>query len=451
MSSDKHSQMRYSGPATTPRIGLLHHLGFGNLGDEATLDAVLRNVRSRWPHAEIIAFSMNPSDTETRHGITSYALRPCWRSHPVASTPRPSPSKVKNQIKQRLREYRALRALLRGIKTITVRLPLALFRELSFLAESFSIVRGIDLLVVSGGGQLLDSWGGTWAFPYTLFRWVWLAKLARVKCYFINVGAGPLDRSLSKWFVKRSLGAAEYISFRDGDSRDLVQRIGFRGNSEVSVDSAYSFDLSGRYSPAARAGQESIVGLSPMAYCDPRHYWDKNQSAYEGYMRKLASFGAWLVQNQHGLNIFSTETSFDAHAIEDLTKTLSADIDRGGADSVVVHPVTNFSDLVSAICASDYVVTSRYHGVVWAHLLNKPVLAISHHRKVATLMNDLGLSEYCVDIRTFDLDLLTHAFTRLIENRDAVKARMADEACRYEKALTIQFDRLFPREAIAKG
>jgi polysaccharide pyruvyl transferase WcaK-like protein len=79
------------------------------------------------------------------------------------------------------------------------------------------------------------------------------------------------------------------------------------------------------------------------------------------------------------------------------------------------------------------------------------VLAISHHRKVATLMNDLGLSEYCVDIRTFDLDLLTHAFTRLIENRDAVKARMADEACRYEKALTIQFDRLFPREAIAKG
>jgi hypothetical protein len=49
-------------------VGLLHHVGGGNLGDDATLDA--DNTKRRWPNAEIAAFSMNPDDTKTRHGIT---------------------------------------------------------------------------------------------------------------------------------------------------------------------------------------------------------------------------------------------------------------------------------------------------------------------------------------------------------------------------------------------
>ena len=42
------------------RIGLLHHMGGGNLGDDGTLDAVLQNIRSRWPDSEIVGLSMNP-------------------------------------------------------------------------------------------------------------------------------------------------------------------------------------------------------------------------------------------------------------------------------------------------------------------------------------------------------------------------------------------------------
>ena len=65
----------------------------------------------------------------------------------------------------------------------------------------------------------------------------------------------------------------------------------------------------------------------------------------------------------------------------------------------------------------DYVVTCRFHGVVFAHMLNKPVLAISHHPKVTALMNEMGLGKYCVDIRTFDLDLLTETFAAVVKMR----------------------------------
>src|SRR5262249_58302553 len=51
------------------QIGLLNHIGGGNLGDDATIGAVLQNIRQRWPDVAITAFSQNPSDTSMRHGI----------------------------------------------------------------------------------------------------------------------------------------------------------------------------------------------------------------------------------------------------------------------------------------------------------------------------------------------------------------------------------------------
>ena len=68
----------------TKRIGLLDHVGGGNLGDDATLTAVTQNIKTRWPHAQIAGFSMNPTDTEKRHGIPSYAIR---RTTLVGSNP----------------------------------------------------------------------------------------------------------------------------------------------------------------------------------------------------------------------------------------------------------------------------------------------------------------------------------------------------------------------------
>ena len=432
------------------RIGLLDHLGHGNLGDDATLDAVMQNIKSRWPQVEIIALTMNPHDTRQRHGIPSYAIRRYWKLPPQAdktqaSETTPSEAGLRAKVKRRLSKYPLLLAVLRKTKTIAIRMPRAFFQELSFLVESFSIVRNLDLLVISGGGQLLDSWGGPGAFPYTIFKWVLLARLARVKCYFINLGAGPIDHPSSKWLIKSALFFADYISFRDGNSKALVEKIGFKGKSEVSVDCVYGLDLCEPGTTGSPAPEHPIVGLSPMAYCDPRLYWDRNQSVYGDYIHRFAEFGTWLISRQYRLKLFSTEISFDSQAMEELAIALKNVTGATGSRNIMLEPVDAFQGLLSAIRSSEYIVTCRYHGVVLAHLLNKPVLAISHHHKVATLMNDMGLSDYCVDIRTFDLDLLANTFIRMVENRDKIKTRMAEKAASYRRGLSIQFDQLFPR------
>lgn len=424
--------MQPSGSGKVRKIGLLNHMGGGNLGDDATQDAVIQNIRSRWPESVIFGFSMNPADTQTRHGIPSYPIRTeTWY---VDVRPAHSGVTLKTKVKVALSKYRFLAPLI------------SLFRELRFIAKSFWIIRSFDLLIISGGGQLLDAWGGPWKFPYTVFKWTLLAKLSHAKCYFLNVGAGPLDHPMGKWFIKSALRVSDYISFRDENSRVLVQKIGFRGEGQISADCVYALDSSARRPHSTAPRGEPIVGLSPMAYCDPRVYWQKDQAVYQGFIRNLASFGSWLSENHYFLSLFSTDISFDSQTIEDLKTALAAG-NGNLPPHRVEHPrIAAIGELLSQMRSMDYIVTCRFHGVVFAHLLNKPVLALSHHPKVSTLMNDLGMARYCVDIRKCDVNLLKETFLALVRNRDEIRSQMAEKLACYRQSLSIQFDQLFPQE-----
>ena len=61
-------------------VGLQEHLGTGNLGDEATVDAVLQQIRLRWPDTTIVAISLNPLYRgEARDSILSATPHPSER------------------------------------------------------------------------------------------------------------------------------------------------------------------------------------------------------------------------------------------------------------------------------------------------------------------------------------------------------------------------------------
>ena len=180
------------------KIGLLHHVGGGNLGDDATLEAVAGNIKRRWPNAEVIAFSMNPADTETRHGIRSHPVRrQGWSiGHKLAG----NEATFKASMKALMRKYRPLFYLLKAASAV-VRLPGEGYRELFFLRSSRNHIKFLDLLIISGGGQLTEK-DGPWGFPYTIFKWVVLARSAGVSCIFLNVGAGPLESAVKQVFCE---------------------------------------------------------------------------------------------------------------------------------------------------------------------------------------------------------------------------------------------------------
>ena len=435
-------------PRESQKIGLLHHIGGGNLGDDATQDAVLHNIKRRWPRAVLIGLSVNPDDTRKRHGIPSYAIR--RKTWTLGYTVGRAEATVKEKMKRVVRRYPFLFTLLRAIHTVVIRMPREFSHEVLFLGVAFRILRSFDLLIINGGGQLTE-WGGPWDFPYTIFKWTFLARSANVRCVFLNVGAGPLTHRVSKFFVRRALSFADYASFRDEESRTLVHQIGFRGRSRVFPDSAYSLELPApnRSSRTRRRGRP-IVGIAPMPYCDPRVFHEKDQLVYDRLIRKLGLFASWLVRNDYSVALFGSDIGIDPLAIADLQSALKSDhgiAGDGDSHCIIKEAVSSLEELLAQMSSMDYVVTCRFHGVIFAHLLNKPVIAISHHPKVATLMSDIGLDKYCVDIRTFDLNLLTATFTAAVRNSKEIKDRMAERLGCYRRELTSQFDDLFPQTA----
>jgi polysaccharide pyruvyl transferase WcaK-like protein len=431
----------------TKKIGLLHHVGGGNHGDDASLDAVIHNIKSRWPEAEIFGFTMNPEDTQRRHGIPAYAIRQqTWN---FGNSPVNDKVSFKQRAKTAVRKYRSVFWLLQTINTVAIRIPRTFFRELVFLAKSFRIIRPFHLLIICGGGQLVESSCGSWNFPYTVFKWVLLARLAGVRCFVLNVSTGPQIRPLSKYLVRGALFFADYVAFRDRESMALAHHSGLNGRAHVFPDTTYSLDVptSDTYRIARPNG--SIVGLAPMAYGDPRSSTEHERAVYDRFIRKLDAFGSWLVRNHHYLTLFCSDIGADPPVIEDLERTFKTHTNTTEANSIGslgrVHQWTS-AELFLNMSRMDYVVTCRFYGVVFAHMLNIPVLALSNHPKVKMLMNDLGLSKYCVDIRECDVNALTEAFTSLVSDRDEIKTLMAKRLGYYRSRLSIQFDELFPQD-----
>src|SRR5215475_10579994 len=126
-----------------PKIGLLDHLGGGNLGDDALLDATIYNIKKRWPGAELHGFSMNPDDTRARHGLPCYPIR--TKNWALGGDTHVDTLSARSRFKAATRNYPLVFWPLKALHSALVRTPLGLVRELRFCARSFRNLKSFDL------------------------------------------------------------------------------------------------------------------------------------------------------------------------------------------------------------------------------------------------------------------------------------------------------------------
>lgn len=422
---------------TTTRIALLDHVGYGNLGDEATITVVYESIKERCPEAEFIGITFNPPETERNLGIRTYPIhRNC--KVPINRTVSTS------TLKSRLQRFPVLKGILRGIKWLFFRMPVSAVKESFYILECYRALEGVDVLVIAGGGQLRDAAGGPYDFPGNIFRWVGLARFRGARCLFLNQGAGPLKSRRGKFLVRRSLELGTYASFRDQKSKDMIRTIGFTKAAEVRPDCVYNWSRfqDGGIIPRQPSARLA-VGISPM-----RVYWDSDSNVYARQIKELGKFGRWLAEEGHNLCLFSTENPSDDEPIADLASSIG---ERGAEVRWDCPKIDDLDSLLRCMTKLDYVLTCRFHGVVFAHLMKIPVIAIAHHPKVTTLMQDIGLSEYCIDFNQFDAERLREVFGKVVERNAAIKRDMSQKADMFRRELALQFDRLFPLCAPHQG
>jgi polysaccharide pyruvyl transferase WcaK-like protein len=67
----------------------------------------------------------------------------------------------------------------------------------------------------------------------------------------------------------------------------------------------------------------------------------------------------------------------------------------------------------------DAIISSRLHGVLLAIVAARPVLALSHERKVRAVMHDAGVEDFCAELTTATVEQITSMLRNLIGQQDS--------------------------------
>jgi polysaccharide pyruvyl transferase WcaK-like protein len=340
---------------------------------------------------------------------------------------------------------RRLKAAVRSIRPVYAVLKRVLDRswfvydELLHIRRAYRFLRSADLLVVSGGGQLDEYWGGTWGHPYALFKWGLLAKLAGSRFIVLSVGTCELESKVSLFFIRHALRLASYRSYRDRTSKELLKHMAFTRNDEVYPDLAFSYSNSELSKNSAKKSNRKVVGVSPIAYLAPGRWPKQNNAVFRPYFETLVAFVRILIRRGYSVVLFSTDAT-DRAVVSDMVDALTQESDLDVSGKLNHARTHTLPELLDQLRQVDYVVASRLHGVLLSHRFLLPVLAISYDRKVDTYMADLGLSEYSVDIHDVTTDSLVEVFEALTEDSESIRSTLLEINDRFARDLQHQYD-----------
>jgi polysaccharide pyruvyl transferase WcaK-like protein len=398
------------------KIAFFGHFDSTNFGNESTLQAILYHLRRFQPNADAICISTGPAATIATHHIDAI---PISERFVKSWTPRNS--------------------LMRLLRRTCVGLPTEVYQWIKGLIT----LAGTDMLIVPGTGLLTDAaslWG--WG-PYGLFKWSLIAKVCRCKLLLVSVGAGPIYGTLGRWLVKSILFLADFRSYRDNSTMQYLVSIGVHANSDrVYPDLAFSLpeDVMPHRDP--ENSPRSVVGLGVMVYAGKYSVATSNGTTYLSYLENLATFSKWLLVRGYDIRLLSGDLP-DMRARREFRDLLGEQLLICDEGRIIDEPIYSVENLLSQIMATDIVVATRFHNVLLSLLCNKPVISISFHHKCESLMSEMGLSEYCLDINDLRADSLIQKFCDLEANSYIIKPSITAKAKEFREALDEQYKFIF--------
>ena len=427
------------------KVALLTPYDGGNLGDAAIQEALIGNFRKYDPQAQFYGITLHPENTAERHHIPCYPLAAISRPYYHAkNAPSVSPANVSatsplGKSVEAPTFFERVKRAVRGSPFRTSLKPLVRFvQECAHILRSYHLLRNVDMLVVAGGGQLDEEWGGSWGHPYALAKWAVLARAAGTSVMFLSVGGCRTDLWLTNLFLRIALSLACYRSYRDEGSRQIARAITPTADGPVVPDLAFSLSFITQPSTTTTKATGLHVGVSPIAYARSGMWPTEDAAQYERYMTELALFVGALLKRGTCVTLFSS-SSPDEQLFDDLHTRIDPNLESEARARLSSSNVTSVQDLLVLLHTLDFVVASRLHGLILSFLVGKPSIALSYDHKVETLMTDVGLKTYSLDIRSFTSKNLFATFLILQAKGTLVKSELNATCSHYDQLLQSQY------------
>lgn len=389
--------------AAAPRVGLFGLLGAGNIGNDASMEVMLRYLKADHPDAILDAMVAGPQNVKERHGIAAIPMG--WYQ------------KYQEQVS-------GVTAI--GLKTLGKGVDA--FRTASW-------VRRHDVVIVPGAGVLETSLPvQPWKMPYAMLLLCAAGKLFGTKVALVGVGATAVNQRLTRLLFNSTARLAFYRSYRDNQSRDLMRLQGL----DVTGDHVYPDLVFAVQAPPYDPGDPQTVAVGLMDYKGSNDDRRQADEIHSSYVEAMKLFVRWLVDNGRKVRLVTGDTN---NADERVVQEVLADlrVHRPDLDPARINaePISSFDELLQAMAPAGTVVATRFHNVICGLRLAKPTISLGYSPKFTALMADMGLSEFCQPANSLDTGQLIEQFTELekrqaelrqaITDRNMVNARLLDD------------------------
>lgn len=388
------------------RVGLLGMYASANLGDTAIQTAVMRALQRRRPGIEFVAICTDPADAARTFGLPA---------HDVSALEAPVEARTGLPV--------AGAAASRFARSRRV-LQLA-----ATAWHTRRLMRGLDMLLVSGSGQIDDFWGGPWEQPFRLLAWSGAARSQDKPVAFFGVGVDQLHTRAGRHLCLAALRRAQLRVLRDGGSLEALQRLGFHDPCSVSPDPAFHLDA-----PPAAGTTGHFAVMSPIA----RHAWPgKNDETYGEYLRCLAAAADHLQRRGLEVRFVCSQTRMDPPVVPLVQAAM-----RGDAAAAKVFTPASVDDYLRAVQGARLVLASRLHALILALVAGTPVVGVSYARKVTQQMSDAGLAPFCLELATLRRDELLDRVDQVLAEQDSIRAAIGATVAGFRADLGHRFDEL---------
>jgi polysaccharide pyruvyl transferase WcaK-like protein len=404
------------------KIALFGLFGVNNIGNEATLAATVQAIKARFSFANLIIVSEPPNAAS---GLGEFRTQMPHDVMPVA------------RCVQWIRFY-WLREGCRGF--------LQLLTEPLRWLRTRRLARGIDLLLIAGTGIADDFYQGPFDVPHHLKRWCSAVRANGGSVKFLSIGAGPVDHPLSiRWF-REAMNMADYRSYRERSSHKFAMDIGIHAeNDAVLPDMVFSLPVTDPELLRPVQWPPRTIGIGVMGYLG----WNVNREAgeriYAGYIEKLRLLVGELIRRGHAVRLVVGTRGADQRPVTDLLAMPEFQA-AVAAGSLVASPMKSYLDVLADIAKTDLLIATRFHNVLFALLLERPVVSIEYAAKNTDLMVEMGLGRYCHSIETFDPVTVLAQFDELKQLPEAPLRVVRERLGQYREALEFQYDMLVTRK-----
>jgi len=309
------------------RIGISGSYGGMNLGDEAILESILRQVRAS-TNAHVTVFSMNPSDTLARHSVD--------QAIPVRSLTR---------------------------KEVT------------------PVVQDLDLLILGGGGLLYDR------DAQAYLREVNIALELGKPVFLYAISAGPLSTQAARREIQRTLNASPdtVITVRDRMGYRLLEDVGVTNEIHLTADPALLLDPEPLSIETLQA-----EGVDPMRTLVGFSVREPGPAAPElnpeAYHEMLANAADFIVERFDADVVFVPMEKVDVQHSHAVVAHM-----RHAEKAEILRRRYSPRQIIDLMGRFQFAVGMRLHFLIFAALQGTPFAALPYAPKVTGLLEDLGM------------------------------------------------------------